>query len=106
MALSLNSKSNIFEVGAFDAKTYFSELLRKVQDGAVINILKNGKQVAVLQGKNSLRNDEAYKAHQRILARSKRMAESFESGKNNGIEIVKKIDLEEIRELKNEGRKY
>ena len=38
------------------SKTYFSELLRKVQGGAVVNISKNGKKVAVLQAANNVQN--------------------------------------------------
>ena len=44
MAFSFTpSADNVFNIGAFDAKTYFSELLRKVQNGAIVNISKNGK---------------------------------------------------------------
>ena len=51
MALVMNPVGiNTYEVGAFDAKTYFAELLRKVKEGITINITKNGKLVAVLQG--------------------------------------------------------
>ena len=92
--------NNVFEVGAFDAKTYFSELLRKVQDGAVFNISKNGKQVAVLQGKKTIQNQQFLQAHTRILERSKKFQKSRES------QGTAPITTSELKELKNAGRKY
>ena len=92
--------NNCFEVGAFDAKTYFSELLRKVQEGAVINISKNGKKIAVLQGTKNVANQNALDAHKRILSRSKKMKDLLNS---QGFE---QISINEIEELKNAGRKF
>ncbi|MBQ5999853.1 MAG: type II toxin-antitoxin system prevent-host-death family antitoxin [Treponema sp.] len=101
MAITLNCiGQNIFEIGAFDAKTYFSELLRRVQSGAVINISKNGKPVAVLQSKQNSQNQTALNAHQRILERGKKFRSMMESSD------AAPITAEEIRELKNDGRKY
>ena len=57
----------VINVGAFDAKTHFSELLRKVQEGTTVNISKNGKQVAVLQGEKKIQNTAAMEAHRRIM---------------------------------------
>lgn len=100
MTLALkNTGRNVFEIGAFDAKTYFSELLRKVQTGAVINISKNGKPVAVLQAKQDVQNKQALLAHQRIIDRSKR----FSSMIDNNVTPLTSSDL---KELKNDGRKY
>lgn len=96
----VNTGGNIFNIGAFDAKTYFSELLRKVQEGAIINISKNGKQIAVLQGKKTIQNKAAIDAHKRILARSQKFVELK---KQNGFSS---ITTSEIKELKNAGRKY
>ena len=99
MALVMNPAGiNTYEVGAFDAKTYFAELLRKVKEGITINITKNGKLVAVLQGKSTIRNEAALNAHKRILARGQRM-----TGLRGGSKPLKAAD---IKELKNEGRKY
>ncbi len=92
--------NNVFDVGAFDAKTYFAELLRKVQSGAIINISKNGKKVAVLQGVQTVRNEAAFEAHKRILARSQKIQETR---KNSGGSSLTANDL---KELKDEGRKY
>lgn len=36
------------EVGAFDAKTHFSELLRRVEEGETITITRHGRAVARL----------------------------------------------------------
>ncbi len=91
---------NIFDIGAFDAKTYFSELLRKVQGGAIFNISKNGKKIAVLQGAQTARNTQALEAHKRILERSKRLRQIQESGN------FEAITRAELKELKNAGRKY
>ena len=78
----------------------FAELLRKVKEGVTINITKNGKAVAVLQGKSAIQNEAAINAHKRILARAQRMAELREK---EGAAALKVSDL---KELKNEGRKY
>ena len=99
MALIMNPAGiNTYEVGAFDAKTYFAELLRKVKDGVTINITKNGKLVAVLQGKSAIKNEAALNAHQRILARGQRIAESRAD--------TNPLTKADIKELKNECRKY
>ena len=101
MAFSFTpSADNIFNIGAFDAKTYFSELLRKVQNGAIVNISKNGKQVAVLQGVNTKQNEAAVNAHKRILARAKKLADY--RNKNQ----ISAITSAELKELKDAGRKY
>ena len=101
MALSMiPSGYNVYDVGAFDAKTYFAELLRKVKEGVTINITKNGKAVAVLQGKSAIQNEAAMNAHKRILARAQRMAEL------RAKEDAAALKASDLKELKNEGRKY
>ena len=101
MALTMNPAGiNTFDVGAFEAKTYFAELLRKVKEGVTINITKNGKAVAVLQGKSTVQNQAAMNAHKRILARAQRMAEL------RGKEGAAALKASDLKELKNEGRKY
>lgn len=100
MSFSMAAEGSFFDIGAFDAKTYFSELLRKVQEGAVFNISKNGKPVAVLQGVQNAKNTEAQLAHKRILSRAKKMQHLQE------INGLKTISATELKELKNGGRKY
>ncbi len=89
---------NTYDVGAFDAKTYFAELLRKVKDGVTINITKNGKRVAVLQGKTTIQNEAAMNAHHRIIARGEKMAMQHEGAAS--------LTEKDLKDLKNEGRKY
>ena len=91
---------NMYNIGSFDAKTYFAELLRKVQEGAVFNISKNGRQVAVLQGVKTSQNQEALEAHKRILERSKKLKDQRRK------EGFKPMTIRDIKELKNAGRKY
>ena len=101
MALTMNPAGiNTYDVGAFDAKTYFAELLRKVKEGVTINITKNGKAVAVLQGKSAIKNEAAMNAHKRILARAQRMSEL------RAKEGAASLTASDLKELKNEGRKY
>ena len=91
---------NVYNIGSFDAKTYFAELLRKVKEGVTINITKNGKAVAVLQGKSTIKNEAAMNAHKRILARAQRMSEL------RAKEGAASLTASDLKELKNEGRKY
>ena len=91
---------NVYNVGSFDAKTYFAEFLRKVQGGAKINISKNGKKVAVLQGIKTVQNEAAMEAHKRIIARSQKFAALRQQ---SGCEALSTAD---IKALKDAGRKY
>ncbi|MDD7417359.1 MAG: type II toxin-antitoxin system prevent-host-death family antitoxin [Treponemataceae bacterium] len=101
MALTLTQVgNNEYSVGSFEAKTYFAELLRKVQEGCVINITKNGKNVAVLQNKRSVQNEQALKAWDRIMKRNMQVAKR---NKRKGIRL---LTIDEITEAKNYGRKY
>ena len=91
---------NVYSIGSFDAKTYFSELLRRVQGGAVFNISKNGKNVAVLRGVKTVKNEAAFSAHKRILECGKKMAEMRNK---KGLSAM---TVKEIKELKDAGRKF
>jgi len=98
MALAMTQVSeNNYDVGSFDAKTYFAELLRNVMDGKIIRITKNGKPVAVMQSPQKAANSEAMASLYKLKKISLEVAES--AGTN-------KITTEEIIEMKNEGRKY
>lgn len=95
MALSMSCvKDNVYEVGAFDAKTYFAELLRKVQEGCIINITKNGKNVAVMQNKQNISNSKSLMAWEDLLSVRNDI-------RKNGTSLT----LEEIMEYKEDGRK-
>lgn len=101
MALALpKSTDNHYDVGSFDAKTYFAELLRMVQNGAIINITKNGKPVAVMQSPRKQSNTKAQEAHKRMMALSEKIAA------RNMAEKLPPLTIDEISELKNAGRRW
>lgn len=95
MALSLVLNNNNYEVGSFDAKTYFSELLRKVQAGLVISITKNGKPVAIMQSPERKKNVQALEAFNKLDAIGSKIA-----ARNSAISIS------ELQRVKDNGRKY
>ena len=90
----------VIDIGAFDAKTHFSELLKKVQEGVTVRISKNGKQVAVLQGQKTIQNTAAIEAHKRIMKRSAELAFRM---KKAGFAPLTATDIKEMRDY---GRKY
>lgn len=97
MALSaVKNDNNSYDVGSFDAKTYFAELLRMIQGGATINITKNGKKVAVMESPKNKNASNAQLAYERILQRAQKINEQ-----NGGAGI----SLSEIKEAVNYGRK-
>lgn len=96
---AVDNGNNNYDVGSFDAKTYFAELLRMIQGGATVNITKNGKRVAVMESPKVKANSNALLAHQRIL---KRAATIAERNKENNLEP---LTLDQINEAKNYGRK-
>ena len=101
MALTLAQVgNNEYSVGSFEAKTYFAELLRKVQEGCVINITKNGKNVAVLQNKRSVQNEQALKAWDNLCRMGQEIRRKERKNKFEGLTI------QDIVEAKNYGRKY
>jgi prevent-host-death family protein len=54
--------------GAFEAKTHFSELLDRVQQGEWITITRHGKPVAVLCGADKIKQIEGNQAFERLKA--------------------------------------
>jgi len=77
---------NTIEIGAFEAKTNFSSLLREVEKGVVVHITRRGKPVAVLKKDECVSHGDAFAA----LSRLRKI--------NIGHSI------EEIIELRDEGR--
>ncbi|MBI5092604.1 MAG: type II toxin-antitoxin system Phd/YefM family antitoxin [Candidatus Hydrogenedentes bacterium] len=75
-------------VGAYEAKTHFSQLLERVAKGERITILKHGVPVAVLQPADSAKKKDVRKA----------IAELKELRKGH------RLDGLTIRELIDEGR--
>lgn len=57
------------EVGAFEAKTRFSELLRQVEDGCVVRVFRRNRHVANLVRGDAVRAGEAAGALDRLAAR-------------------------------------
>ena len=101
MALSMTQVSqNYFDVGSFDAKTYFAELLRNVAEGKTIRITKNGKPVAIMQSPQKAANTEAMNALYKLKSISNEIAEKSEKYGSG------KITVDEINMYKEEGRKY
>ncbi len=79
----------MIKIGSFDAKTHFSDLLKRVKNGEEIFITNRGKVVAKLTSyEEEGPNPELF---------VKRM-KAFSKGR--------KCSLKEINEMKNEGRKY
>jgi antitoxin (DNA-binding transcriptional repressor) of toxin-antitoxin stability system len=88
MALTVGVRnSNVFTVGSFQAKTYFAELLRKVEEGASFVITRNGHDIATIQKPKAVKNEKAEKAWQTLMG------------------IATDISLDEIDAWKKEGRR-
>ncbi len=75
------------EVGAFEAKTHFSQLLDEVEEGAVVKISRRGKPVAILKQDEAVSQKDSLNALREIRSLCKR-----------------KITLQEIEELRDRGR--
>ena len=87
MALTVEVRNdNIFSVGSFQAKTYFAELLRKVEEGASFVITRNGHDIATIQKPKEVKNEKAENAWLALRG------------------IVTDISLDEIDAWKKEGR--
>lgn len=86
---------NYFDVGSFDAKTYFAELLRNIAEGKTIRIKKNGKPVAIMQSLQKAANTEALNAVRRLR-----------EIRDNIVSKSGSITVDEIKQLCDEGRKY
>ena len=83
-----------FSIGSFQAKTYFAELLRKVEDGVVVTITRNGHDVAVMQSPQKKQSNEAQLAWQRLMKVSKKI--SAQNKKDP-------VTVEQIQSWRNEG---
>lgn len=77
-------------IGAFEAKTHFSELVKNVQTGIIYTITKNNKPVAILRAVENQRQSPTAEALKRIANRAKTM---------------RGFSLSEIQEMKDAGRK-
>jgi len=84
---------NSLTVGAFEAKTHFSQLLREVEKGNTIHITRRGKAIALILPETASKEESGKAALERIAQR-----------RNNLIK-KKKTTTKEILELRDEGRK-
>ena len=75
------------EVGAFEAKTHFSQLLNEVEGGAVVKISRRGKPIAVLKQDDAISRENTLNAIQKLRTL-----------------CTRKTTLEEITKLRDEGR--
>jgi prevent-host-death family protein len=53
-------------IGAFEAKTHFSDVLNRVEDGETITITRHGRPVAKIVPENQHRRDQALEAAGRL----------------------------------------
>ena len=76
------------EIGAFEAKTHFSELLKRVERGEVFHITIRGKLVAVLASPEVERKKKAFEAFQGLIKLKKRhpvgTPDEIQAWKNEG----------------------
>jgi prevent-host-death family protein len=85
-----NSENSTYQVGAYEAKTHFSELLERVESGQEVTITRHGLAIARLvpiKPKSTLESRRAAIAAMRILAQG------------NSLQGLK------IKDLINEGRR-
>jgi len=75
------------EVGAFEAKTHFSQLLNEVEGGAVVKISRRGKPIAVLKQDDAISRETSLNAIRKLRTLCK-----------------SKTTLKEITKLRDEGR--
>ena len=78
----------IIEVGAFEAKTHFSQLLDEVEGGTIVKISRRGKPVAVLKQDEAVSREAALKALKsiRTLCRHKITLAEIEALRDRGRE--------------------
>ncbi len=102
MALSIEKRSeNSFSVGSFDAKTHFSELLRKVEQGSVITITRNGHDIATIISPSLLQSQKKSNA---VLAwQTLRKIASYSNLKKQTNQNA--LSVQEIQGFINDGRK-
>jgi len=81
------------EIGAFEAKTHFSQLLKEVEEGNVIHVTRRGKPVAILAPEGFYREEAGQTALKRIAAR-RYMISKRET-----------ITTDEIQSFRNEGQR-
>ena len=94
VAMAGTGFNNNFSIGSFQAKTYFAELLRKVEEGIVVTITRNGHDVAVMQSPQKKQSNEAQLAWQRLMKVSRKISAQNAS---------EPVTIEQIQSWRNEG---
>lgn len=79
----------MIEIGAFEAKTHFSEILKKVGEGEVYCVTKRGKLVAIICSPETQRIERVSNAYKKFI------------DLRNKFKIA---SIDEVTEWKNEGR--
>lgn len=92
--MAANGFNQNFSIGSFQAKTYFAELLRKVEEGLTVTITRNGHDVAVMQSPQKKQSSQAQLAWQRLMKVSKKISEQ---------NIKNPVTVEQIQTWRNEG---
>ncbi|MCK5198422.1 MAG: type II toxin-antitoxin system prevent-host-death family antitoxin [Spirochaetales bacterium] len=80
-------------VGAFEAKTHFSQLLKEVEKGNIVHVTRRGKPIALISPEGFGREEAGQNAMERIASRRKVVG------------MRKKITTNDILEFRDEGRK-
>jgi prevent-host-death family protein len=81
----------MIEVGVYEAKTRFSELLEKVEGGETVVVTRHGKPVARLIADEEVRRAKVQEIIDRMLEERKNRPQ---------------VTIEEIIAWKNEGRRF
>ena len=90
------SRTRIYRVGVFEAKTHLSELLRRVEAGAVIVIERRGEVVAEIRPPNDRSADDV----DRVIADARTLRERLKASGGRPLGSP-----EEISALVAEGRR-
>lgn len=85
------------EIGSFEAKTHFAQLLTQVIEGNDVVITRHGKRVAVL---SAYKAPEAASSVEEAMRTLRRLRKGL---KLNSSDATEKLT---IKDLINEGRKY
>jgi len=85
---------NTITVGAFEAKTHFSQLLKEIEKGNVVHVTRRGKPIALITPEGYGREEAGQNALNRIANRRK------------DIDKREKITTSDILAFRDEGRKY
>ena len=84
---------NSITVGAFEAKTHFSQLLKEVEKGNIVHVTRRGKPIALISPEGFGREEAGQNALERIANRRKVVG------------MRQKITTRDILDFRDEGRK-